>query len=612
MVLFAIITILLLPTIVSAKDLYVNKYNLSGVSCSDSYTRAINDFSHPWCSILIANNLHNAGDTVYILPGEYREYIVPISGIDNEHRTVYSGYGNREDVKIIGSDVVSGWTNYNTNVYQTNFVAIRRCDTNYLAWLGTDCWEDRQRWFTPQQSLAEVNAPGESYYDGATIYIYPFSGSATSHLIECSARIVNPVDVYDNYWFTYSAENRRPRSNYDIQNLTIMHSQKYGIHMIGSATNVSILNNHIMYNSGCGYSFNNPAAIGKESADWPLPSIVIRGNKIHDQGSDDGYFGKESGGLEHDGTGIELYSVRDGVIENNEVYNTSFGVFIKSSGGDRLLSYVNYTIRNNTVHDSFRGIGFGRGGQYGLDYLSGSIVDNTIYETTGAGIYFTVSNNRVIVSQNTLYRTGGIQGDGPVDNYNNFSNNILNTIISRDDPNSFLGFVWGMNRTCYSNYNLFYGTRPYFGWVSEGDRWSGGTIYYDTFDSWKAGTGHDLNSIETDPLFINTSNLDFRLQNNSPAIDAGMIIPDYHCAQSDDTNPGQTNCKHWSGAAPDIGAFEYTVPQTPICTEPYNYHRCDCINSTELANTISGWNQGAITINQLITNIKIWKQNSNC
>lgn len=47
--------------------------------------------------------------------------------------------------------------------------------------------------------------------------------------------------------------------------------------------------------------------------------------------------------------------------------------------------------------------------------------------------------------------------------------------------------------------------------------------------------------------------------------------------------------------------------ETQICTESYNYYPCDCINITELSNTISGWNLGQININQLITNIKIWK-----
>lgn len=46
----------------------------------------------------------------------------------------------------------------------------------------------------------------------------------------------------------------------------------------------------------------------------------------------------------------------------------------------------------------------------------------------------------------------------------------------------------------------------------------------------------------------------------SPLIDAGSFEPGYHCERADDgANPMDPNseCRHWGGAAPDIGAFEY-------------------------------------------------------
>ena len=53
----------------------------------------------------------------------------------------------------------------------------------------------------------------------------------------------------------------------------------------------------------------------------------------------------------------------------------------------------------------------------------------------------------------------------------------------------------------------------------------------------------------------------------SPLIDAGVVIPGYHCERADDdpvnpmplTAPG----RHWRGAAPDIGAFESGTSFTP-------------------------------------------------
>jgi hypothetical protein len=50
---------------------------------------------------------------------------------------------------------------------------------------------------------------------------------------------------------------------------------------------------------------------------------------------------------------------------------------------------------------------------------------------------------------------------------------------------------------------------------------------------------------------------------DSPLVDAGVVLPDIHCATADDdpNNPMPTtaSCRHWAGSAPDIGAFEYGI-----------------------------------------------------
>ncbi|MCD4697955.1 MAG: T9SS type A sorting domain-containing protein, partial [Bacteroidales bacterium] len=65
-------------------------------------------------------------------------------------------------------------------------------------------------------------------------------------------------------------------------------------------------------------------------------------------------------------------------------------------------------------------------------------------------------------------------------------------------------------------------------------------------------TSQDLNSIAEDPLFVNLSENDFHLTENSPCIDAGDSInaPDFDF----DGNPRP------QGAGYDIGAYEYFNP----------------------------------------------------
>jgi hypothetical protein len=52
----------------------------------------------------------------------------------------------------------------------------------------------------------------------------------------------------------------------------------------------------------------------------------------------------------------------------------------------------------------------------------------------------------------------------------------------------------------------------------------------------------------------------------SDLIDAGMIIPGYHCA-TPGLHPGD-DCVAWTGAAPDLGPFEYGLEQETVCRGP--------------------------------------------
>ena len=59
----------------------------------------------------------------------------------------------------------------------------------------------------------------------------------------------------------------------------------------------------------------------------------------------------------------------------------------------------------------------------------------------------------------------------------------------------------------------------------------------------------------------------FGLKSTSVLIDAGTIIPGYHCPNP---GPDSSGCREWYGSAPDIGAFEYieqcTDGQTRLCS----------------------------------------------
>jgi hypothetical protein len=55
-----------------------------------------------------------------------------------------------------------------------------------------------------------------------------------------------------------------------------------------------------------------------------------------------------------------------------------------------------------------------------------------------------------------------------------------------------------------------------------------------------------------------------RPSSGSPLIDAGQMVPEYHCTKADDAGePATSACRHWRGAAPDQGPFEAGIEGNP-------------------------------------------------
>ncbi len=81
-------------------------------------------------------------------------------------------------------------------------------------------------------------------------------------------------------------------------------------------------------------------------------------------------------------------------------------------------------------------------------------------------------------------------------------------------------------------------------------------IYYSRdFEDYRKTTGKDRHSIIANPLFVDPEKKDFRLQQNSPCLDKGLISgaeKDFHGKE------------RYSGTAPDMVAFEYITSDSPF------------------------------------------------
>ncbi|MEQ1826615.1 MAG: right-handed parallel beta-helix repeat-containing protein [Pirellula sp.] len=243
-----------------------------------------------------------------------------------------------------------------------------------------------------------------------------------------------------------------------------------------------------------------------------------------------------------------------GTVRNNIVRNNANGISASSNSassvqGNRVFGNTNVGIsvnfqtevNSNRVYSNSHGI-------QGLSSYSGMIVNNIVYANTNRGVQLSNVNasSVVLVANNTIYQQVGeairLDGSSKADlnnnivwilsgygisagtlNANDFRSNY-NLLHRSSDPNARIGF-WNANQLSLLD--------------------------------WQLGSGHDVNSVSSDPLFVDidgadnifgynsTSSIDggsddnFYLKQFSPAIDRGdswrQIKPDIEgFAASDD------------------------------------------------------------------------------
>jgi parallel beta-helix repeat protein len=252
--------------------------------------------------------------------------------------------------------------------------------------------------------------------------------------------------------------------------------------------------------------------------------------------------------------GVMLYTSSNVTIEKCTVTGCSNGIFVKGSN----IGPV--TIRYNLVHDQTYGIYVG-----GINADAGAsdgcyVYENIVYGCTASFVfksYDLISPVHTYVVNNTLRATTALldagfrvagSGSGATDGIDNciFAGNIVvdgyNNIEATDCDGTAYALKAGPNPSALEiEHNVYHNFGNQFSRVGGTNR---------TFATWKTFTGTDAAtpvSVNADPLFIDKTDHDYRLNSGSPA---RMAVPDL--------------ASLYGGATRDAGARQFSANGAPI------------------------------------------------
>lgn len=230
---------------------------------------------------------------------------------------------------------------------------------------------------------------------------------------------------------------------------------------------------------------------------------------------------RTSGVNSNNGAGIQVYNSGNVTLEHNEIHSSGSGIFLKAPGSDPNAPLARFIIRNNLIHNvSATGIAVHRSPnseQEPILVYQNVVRDSAICLSIWAFDQRGTDPKNAKIINNTFYncRTGVNISNNLIDNANHLvQNNIVQD--SRDYAVNFAGAVSNLSSSrIHFKHNLYYNNARF-------------AIVYTSnhsFSSWRSTFGQDSAqpaSIESNPLFVNASNGDFRLQSASPALGAGI------------------------------------------------------------------------------------------
>lgn len=530
-----------------------------------------------WATIAKVNgSSFNAGDSVLFKRGSmWRETLtVPSSGSVGQP-IIFSNYSSGEKPIFNGSNLVTGWTNYSGNVWQTS-LTLGRADDDALFIDST--FGDHKT------SIGALVNEFDWYWTPNTLYLYAPADPDTQYTspgVETRSR--QYTVIFDRQYLILDGliAEKATWSNFHStgpgHNIVRNCEGRYGYDgfwMGGSAgvTDCEVYNNVWHHNSERGMGFELELTHSKFYRNECYENSTVMAGDGYGAGmkfwDDDGLF---TGQTEFTMDGIEIY--------DNYLHDNTLGLWIDTVQPPTTPTVIHHNLLKDNP-DTGLMVEISSDTHAWANLIINCATDSSGGEEKAWSISGILLSGRLdYATSNNLFYNNTIYGanigiNAWQDNYDittmRMDNNIWkNNIVANSITRPFSCGMGGDNTTYGSGnvyqYNCFGPQSTNF------IRW-GESAYYSTYAAWEANPavikdGGTTHSVEADPLFTNPSTGDFTLQAGSPCIDAGANLG----ATYDDglvsasTWPGGvlTGDQDSYGAGWEIGAYIYEAAGSP-------------------------------------------------
>ncbi|HWE96270.1 MAG TPA: right-handed parallel beta-helix repeat-containing protein [Tepidisphaeraceae bacterium] len=563
--------------------------------------------SSPFSTIQHAANLAQPGDTVYVRGGVYHQSVTPPRSGTSSLPITFTPYNN-EGVTIDGADPVTGWTKSANAVYSApqswdlgegyNQVFVDGQMVNEARWPNTSLDVSHPVWTTDSSATATISDSGLSTATFSVPALTDPAGTWVGAILHFSAGAK---------WVAQTGTVTASRPGY----LTVSYSQLTSYEVLHSGDRI-YLTGKFKALDAAGEWYRDPTTgrlnLWTPASDSPTShvveakarqyafnlsgrsNIVVHGfslfaNTINTDANSSGIVLDHLNAkyVSHD-IGIspdtlnpwnaQYHPHTTGIILNGTHNTLQYSTIAYSSGDGVFLGGSGNTVQDCVIHD----VDYEGGDEAGVTTLGSNenVLYNTVYNAGRSGIVirFTTASH---ILHNIVHDVGlqmtdlgaiytwGTDGQGTEIGYNVCYNvrtggygaagiyldNYSQHYVVDHNVTWNVDFGLKMNPPCWNDTivnNTFIGVT--YGLQSSGNEEMTGSVLYNNIFS--SGVMFGPGSVQTnnlfswtDPKFVSASTHNYQLLAGSPAINTGRVLAPY-------TNG-------YTGAAPDIGAYEYGV-----------------------------------------------------